>query len=180
MYPFFSIVSGSYEYVDTLFGKTEDKSITWINTRLCFYRKNLYYDLGKGVYINTPLNLMKLREHSLCSKSLVFKFIKKVLMRIPCVSFSYFRKYPRVLQCVRSILFYFILPCMSFLVIAIASVKSSRLRGASSIVHIGMSGDKRERWIFIFCAHLSFFLSIALYTRYFIWSWIEKPRGKET
>lgn len=44
-----------------------------------------------------------------------------------------------------SILFYFILPCMSFLAIAIASVKSSRLRGASSIVHIGMCGDKRER-----------------------------------
>lgn len=106
MYPFFSIVSGSYEYVDTLFGKTEDKSSTWINTRLW---KNLYYDLGKGVYINTPLNLMKLREHSLCSKSLVFKFIKQVLMRIPCVSFSYFRKYPHVLQCVRKyfILFYF-------------------------------------------------------------------------
>lgn len=108
MYPFFSIVSGSYEYVDTLFGKTEDKSSTWINTRLW---KNLYYDLGKGVYINTPLNLMKLREHSLCSKSLVFKFIKQVLMRIPCVSFSYFRKYPQVLQCVRKyfILFYFTL-----------------------------------------------------------------------
>lgn len=179
MHPFFSIVSGSYEYVDTLFGKTEDKSSTWINTRLW---KNLYYDLGKGVYINTPLNLMKLREHSLCSKSLVFKFIKQVLMRIPCVSFSYFRKYSQALQCVRKyfILFYFILPCMSFLAIAIASVKSSRLRGASSIVHIGMCGDKRERWVFIFCAHLSFFLSIALYTRYFIWSWIEKPRGKET
>ena len=50
----------------------------------------------------------------------------------------------RYFSVLESILFYFVLPCMSFLVIAIASVKSSRLRGASSIVHIGMSGDKEK------------------------------------